>query len=84
MHRGCTRKLVQQYQHCPMDSSWSGTREGTTKHAECVLTMGSARKRKLGKDVLKHVIDGAPDDLDGAMFDEVAYVVIFNIDMLGL
>jgi hypothetical protein len=68
----------------PWDSNWSGTREDTTKHAKSMLAMDRGRKAKLCKDVREHVVGGAPDELDGALLDEVADVVIFNVDVLGL
>ncbi len=46
--------------------------------------MDRGRKGKLCKDVREHVVGGAPDELDGALLDEVANVVIFNVDVLGL
>ena len=49
-----------------------------------MLMMGRRGKRKLCEDVREHVIGGEPDDVDGALLDDVADVVVFNVDMLGL
>ena len=49
-----------------------------------MLTMGRRGNRQLCEDVREHVIGGAPDDVDGALLDDVTDVVVFNVDMLGL
>ena len=60
------------------------TRLGITKHAESVLAMDRRWEGKLCKNIGEHVIGWAPNELDGALFDEVADVVIFNINVLRL
>jgi hypothetical protein len=41
-------------------------------------------KVKLGEDVLKHVVGRAPDDVNGALLDEVADVMAFDVNAFGL
>ena len=46
--------------------------------------MDGGRKRKLCKDVNEHVVCGAPDESDGALLDDIADVVVFDVDLFGL
>ncbi len=49
-----------------------------------MLTMSIKRKRKHCEDVREHVIGGAPYDVDGALLDEVADVIVLYFDVFGL
>ena len=68
----------------PWTSGWSGSREGATKHAASVLEVDRRREGKLGEDVSKHVVGRAPDDANRGLLDEIADVVVFDVNVLGL
>ncbi len=68
----------------PRTSKWLGSREGTTKHAACVLEVDGRGKRELGDDVSKHVIGRAPDIANRGLLDQVADVMVLDVNVLGL
>ena len=49
-----------------------------------MLEVNKGEKRELVKNVREHVGGGAPSDRDGALLDEVANVVVLDVDVFEL
>jgi hypothetical protein len=49
-----------------------------------VLEVGGRRKKELGEDVSTYVVNGAPHNADGVLFDEIVDVRVFYVNVLRL